>query len=242
MDNYKSLLMETISKNDLVSKPAKIKRAGKLKEDLLPDEVYNTLVRKSKKTYTVGVYSTLPGPGWHYEINTEYGVYAKVPDEEGFIAHWFLQGLPQESEEDVERVAKRIITQYDCKEVSLNEYKRIINGKDESLTEDLNRSFVELESFKKSWRELGLSEDDLKELQNLILTYPEVAIPLGSNVFKVRFSPSSLNKGKDTSTRVIYIDIIKDSLIYLVTAFSKSNEKNISSKELRAIKDIAKEL
>lgn len=242
MDNYKSLLMETISKKDLVSKPAKIKRAGKLKEDLLPDEVYDTLVRKSKKTYTVGVYSDIPGPGWHYEINTEYGVYAKVPDDEGFIAHWFIQGKPQSSVENMERVAHNLIDEYDCREVSLDEYKRIVNGKNESLKEDLNRSFVELESFKKSWKELGLSEGDLRELQNLILTYPEAAIPLGSNVFKIRFSPSSLNKGKDTSTRIIYIDIIKDSLIYLVDAFSKSSEQNISSKELRAIKDIAKEL
>ena len=137
MDNYKSLLMETISKEDLVSKPAKIKRAGKLKEDLLPDEVYNTLIRRAKKTYTVGVYSTLPGPGWHYEINTEYGVYAKVPDDEGFIAHWFLQGLPQESEEKMESMAHYLIDEYDCKEVSLDEYKRIVNGKNESLKEDL---------------------------------------------------------------------------------------------------------
>lgn len=133
MDNYKSLLMETISKEDLVSKPAKIKRAGKLKEDLLPDEVYDTLVRKSKKTYVVGVYSTLPGPDWHYEINTEYGVYTKVPDDEGFIAHWFIQGKPQPSVEKMESMAHYLIDEYGCREVSLDEYKRIVNGKDESL-------------------------------------------------------------------------------------------------------------
>lgn len=109
-----------------------------LKEDILSDRTYNNLVNKSKKTYTVGVYSDLKGPGFHYEINTEHGVYTKVPDNEGFIAHWFLQGLPQESEEDMERTANNIINKYNCKEVSLDEYKQIVN---ESLNEDWSDDF-----------------------------------------------------------------------------------------------------
>ena len=185
MDNYKSLLMEAISKKDLVSKPAKIKRAGKLKEDLLPDEVYNTLVRKSKKTYTVGVYSTLPGPGWHYEINTEYGVYAKVPDDEGFIAHWFLQGLPQESEEKMESMAHYLIDEYDCKEVSLDEYKRIVNGKDESLK--INRSKLLKESVTESdiayaveWAKTAYKKSKI-DLDNKKIVIPLSGIPKGES-------------------------------------------------------------
>ena len=177
MDNYKSLLMETISKEDLVSKPAKIKRAGKLKEDLLPDEVYNTLVRKSKKTYTVGVYSTLPGPGWHYEINTEYGVYAKVPDDEGFIAHWFLQGLPQESEEKMENMAHYLIDEYDCREVSLDEYKRIVNGKNESLKDTKEKEMTAL--VRKPDGNLKVMHDDWYKNQK------DFAEELRANGFKV---------------------------------------------------------
>ena len=185
MDNYKSLLMEAISKKDLVSKPAKIKRAGKLKEDLLPDEVYNTLVRKSKKTYTVGVYSTLPGPGWHYEINTEYGVYAKVPDDEGFIAHWFLQGLPQESEEKMENMAHYLIDEYDCREVSLDEYKRIVNGKNESLK--INRSKLLKESVTESdiayaveWAKTAYKKSKI-DLDNKKIVIPLSGIPKGES-------------------------------------------------------------
>ena len=107
-----------------------------LDEGLLPDDVYNNLVRNAKETYTVGLYSSGvkdPQPGFHYEINTEHGVYTKVPDGEGFIARWFLQGMPQETVADMERVANSLINKYNCKEVSLDEYKQIVN---ESLNED----------------------------------------------------------------------------------------------------------
>ena len=125
VDNWLKELQSSVNK--IASK-----KDESLKEDILSDRTYNNLVNKSKKTYTVGVYSDLKGPGFHYEINTEHGVYTKVPDNEGFIAHWFLQGLPQESEEDMERTANNIINKYNCKEVSLDEYKQIVN---ESLNE-----------------------------------------------------------------------------------------------------------
>jgi len=121
----------------------------------------------------------------------------------------------------------------------------------ESLFEDyapaiesdgLNRSFVELPSFKTSWKNLGLTDDDLRSLQNLILTKPELGIPLGSNVYKIRFKPVDANRGKSVSDRAIYIDIIKDSKIYLVLVFSKADETNITESELREIKNISKEL
>lgn len=112
----------------------------------------------------------------------------------------------------------------------------------ESLEEDLDRTFIELPSFKATWKNLGLNDEDLQELQNLIISNPSLGISLGSNVYKIRFSPKSLNHGKDTSDRVIYIDMIKDSQIYLVIAFSKADESNITKKELEKIKEISKEV
>lgn len=126
-----------------------------------------------------------------------------------------------------------------------NEYSEgesLEEKKTEFLGEGLDRTFVELPSFKTSWKNLGLTDDDLRELQNLILTNPSLGIPLGSNVYKIRFSPESLNRGKDTSNRVIYIGVVKDSQIYLVIAFSKSDESNITKEELERIREISKEL
>ena len=124
----------------------------------------------------------------------------------------------------------------------LEENFRTGEKKIESLEEGLDRTFIELPSFKATWKNLGLNDEDLQELQNLIISNPSLGISLGSNVYKIRFSPKSLNHGKDTSDRVIYIDMIKDSQIYLVIAFSKADESNITKKELEKIKEISKEV
>lgn len=123
----------------------------------------------------------------------------------------------------------------------------------EGLVEDLNEecynineavapssSFVELEGFKRDWRDLGLNDDDLRDLQNLIINNPSSSIPLGSNVYKIRFSPERLNRGKDTANRVICIEVIKSNVIYLATAFSKSEEVNISKTEEDTLRAFAK--
>ena len=120
-------------------------------EDLLPDDVYDNFVHNAKKTYSVGLYSSGKykklNPGYHYEINTQYGVYTKVPENEGYIAHWFIQSLPQQSVEDMERVTNNIINKYNCREVSLDEYKQIIDGKKSVSTvgESLNEASYEVE-------------------------------------------------------------------------------------------------
>ena len=120
--------------------------------------------------------------------------------------------------------------------------KLVKNKNEELIQEDLDRSFVELPAFEKCWKRLGLTDQDLFDLQDQILKYPDLATPLGNNVYKMRFSPRSLQKGKDTSNRVIYIDLVRDSKIYLVFAFSKADEANITDSQLSSFKRIADEV
>lgn len=145
------------------------------------------------------------------------------------------------------KLAESLFEDYEPEQVALTE--DIDELDDEVIVEDAeaevdlpSKAFVELPSFTNSWKSLGLTDDDLRSLQNIILTDPESAIALGSNVYKIRFKPVTHNHGKDTSDRVIYIDIIKDSKIYLVLVFKKADEANITNKELEAIRSIAKEV
>lgn len=109
---------------------------------------------------------------------------------------------------------------------------------EKNFTEDLNRTFIETEEFKKDWDRLNLTEDDLQELQNNIIEEKGLT-PLGGQVYKIRFSPKSLNKGKNTSDRVIFADIVKQDQIFLLKVFSKSEEANISNIELKILKQAA---
>lgn len=118
--------------------------------------------------------------------------------------------------------------------------------KSDSLTESnleitKPKEFIELSTFKKSWSNLGLTDDDLNDLQILIMKNENIT-PLGTNVYKIEFSPKHLNKGKNTSDRVIYIEYIKDSKVYLVLAFSKSDEANITKTELKQIRELSKNI
>lgn len=107
---------------------------------------------------------------------------------------------------------------------------------------DISKSFVELETFKYTWKNLGLDDDDLRYLENQIVYNPQQWIPLGSEVYKIYYSPKDSNKGKNTSHRVLYINIVKKDQIYLHSAFSKADMANISKESLENIREVSKKL
>ena len=115
------------------------------------------------------------------------------------------------------------------------------NSSSYNINEDISKEFIDMPSFTKCWKELGLTDEDYRELQNLILKGMH-ADPLGSDCYKIRFSPTKLNKGKNTSSRIIYIDFIEQGNIYFITAFSKSDEANITKTELSDIRELAKSI
>jgi len=159
------------------------KKNRKTNEDLLPDEVFDDVVKHGKWTYVVGLYSSIKHPPeytYHYEINTEKGVYTKVPNGYGFIAHWLLQSYPQDSMEEMEEEAQSLIKKYGCKEVPFEEYKEMIDGKkSESLKKQAGaqrkaNGFHESMPVKKiNGRDSGTFEDDNynKKLAKLYLQY-----------------------------------------------------------------------
>ena len=69
-----------------------------------------------------------------------------------------------------------------------------------------------------------------------------VCIPLGSNLYKIRFAPLSHNHGKNTSKRVYFIEIIKDSNIYLVHLLNKNEDSDISQEQSKNFRKLANEL
>ena len=104
------------------------------------------------------------------------------------------------------------------------------------------KTFVETKEFEKCWKVLKLTEQDLADLQTTIINLKDTATPLGSGVNKIRFAPETYNKGKNNSIRVIYVDVMVDEYIYLISAFSKSDEANITENEEKEIRETATKL
>jgi mRNA-degrading endonuclease RelE of RelBE toxin-antitoxin system len=68
---------------------------------------------------------------------------------------------------------------------------------------------------------------------------PHQGTNLGNNCYKVRISIASKAKGKSGGARVITYVLVTDKTVFLLDIFDKSEQNNISDKELLLlIKDI----
>jgi hypothetical protein len=106
----------------------------------------------------------------------------------------------------------------------------------------MNREFISLEIFDKLWVDLGLNDDDLKELQEHLSIYPETGeiIKKTGGVRKMRWAFK--NKGKRGGIRVLYIDFIWYEKIYLLMVYPKSKKENITENEKKVIRKLVEEL
>lgn len=102
----------------------------------------------------------------------------------------------------------------------------------------MDKEFIILKEFDKQWKNMGLSDDDLRRLQLEIMYHPElgVVIPGTGGLLKRRFAFE--NTGKSGSARVCYVDFIFSSKVVLITAYPKSAKDNLSKEECNNIKKI----
>lgn len=95
----------------------------------------------------------------------------------------------------------------------------------------MKRSFVELPLFRSKWERLGLTEADLRRLQEALLADPKVGdVMQGTGgIRKMRFAFQ--HQGKSGGVRVIYIDFEVYEKIYLLTAYTKNEKDNLTKEE-----------
>ena len=77
-------------------------------------------------------------------------------------------------------------------------------------------------------------KSDLVNFVNQLLLNPKMGIDLGKNIFKVRIPNSSIPTGKSGGFRIITY-YKKDSILYLVTIYSKTEQDNILTDKLKRI-------
>ncbi|MDO4204561.1 MAG: type II toxin-antitoxin system RelE/ParE family toxin [Selenomonadaceae bacterium] len=106
----------------------------------------------------------------------------------------------------------------------------------------MNRTFIEVPLFTKRWKEIGLDTDDLLALQIMLIKDP-VSGPVmegTGGIRKVRFPLE--NRGKSGSVRVCYTDFEEYEVIYLITAFTKNEQDNLTDAEKAVLKKLVKAL
>ncbi len=106
----------------------------------------------------------------------------------------------------------------------------------------MTRTFVMTPEFDKCWKNIGLTDQELKELQEEILLNPQVgAVIQGTGgLRKIRYAIG--NKGKSGSIRVLYVDLVIHEKVYLITAYTKNQKDNLSNEEKAIIKKMIEQL
>jgi len=99
-----------------------------------------------------------------------------------------------------------------------------------------------MKHFTKKWQDLGFTDDELSQLQQVLLENPKAGdVMKGTGgLRKVRFAfPGS---GKSGSVRVCYIDIEGVLEIHLIDVFAKNEKENLSKAERNAIRIVVEQI
>lgn len=106
----------------------------------------------------------------------------------------------------------------------------------------MTRTFIEVPLFTRRWKEIGLNDNDLLRLQIMLLKDPQSGPVMEGTggIRKVRFPIE--NRGKSGSIRVCYTDFEEYEATYLITAFQKSDQENLTAEEKAILKKLVKSL
>lgn len=96
--------------------------------------------------------------------------------------------------------------------------------------------------FEKSLKKLGASETDILKLMAAVLADPEIGdvIPRLGGARKVRFAMKG--RGKRGGGRAVYVVIWRKDATYLLLAYSKTEQSDLSEKQRTLIKMISSEV
>ena len=102
----------------------------------------------------------------------------------------------------------------------------------------MNRSFIEVPTFTAKWRELGLTDEDLRELQKVLLQNPKKgdSIVGTGGLRKIRIPMENRGRGKRGGARILYVDVEIKELIYLINVYSKDEKDDLSEEEKKALR------
>ena len=100
----------------------------------------------------------------------------------------------------------------------------------------MNRLFVYTEPFRSCWKAMGLSDKDLLSLERILLDNPHKGDVIegtgGARKLRIQLND---NRGKSGGGRVIYLDIFEKERLYLLFAYPKNVQENLSAEQKKAI-------
>lgn len=125
----------------------------------------------------------------------------------------------------------------------IKEHATLIYSHEAFQPEDWLR-FVQLKPFERKWSSMGLDDNDLRALEIVIMANPNIgAVQKGTGgLRKVRFAREGSGRGKSGAIRVCYSYFQEFATIYLITAFAKNEQDDLTDAGKAAIARLLKEI
>ena len=112
-------------------------------------------------------------------------------------------------------------------------YYRIIFCK---RSEIMTREFIYTKPFLNCWKAMGLNNDHLKILERILLDNPQIGEVIqgtgGARKMRIQLD----GRGKSGGGRVIYLDVFEKEKLYLLFAYPKNVQENLSEEQKAAIR------
>lgn len=98
------------------------------------------------------------------------------------------------------------------------------------------REFIFTKPFLASWKAMGLDTGSLKDLEGILLENPQIGdvIQGTGGARKIRIQLEG--RGKSGGGRVIYLDVFEKEKLYLLFAYPKNLQENLTNEQKKAIK------
>ena len=102
----------------------------------------------------------------------------------------------------------------------------------------MTREFVYTEPFRRSWKAMGLTEEDLRMLEKMLLTNPQIGdvIEGTGGARKMRIQMES--RGKSGGGRVIYVDVFEAEKLYLLLAYPQNVQDDLTQDQKKQVRKL----
>lgn len=100
----------------------------------------------------------------------------------------------------------------------------------------MTREFIFTKPFLNSWKAMGLNNESLKFLEEILLDNPKIGDVIqgtgGARKMRIQLD----GRGKSGGGRIIYIDVYEKEKLYLLFAYPKNVQENLTEEQKQAIK------
>lgn len=112
------------------------------------------------------------------------------------------------------------------------------------MEKEISRTFIYTKIFVRRWKELNLTEEDLRQMELKIMENPKDSriapvMKETGGIRKMRWAPEY--RGKSGGVRVCYCDFDAYGVVYCIAVFAKKDQANLSKEEKHILKKLVEE-